>query len=216
MPCTRPSRKHVRVRHFLLFSSLNPRCSAGSLGTGVWGVPASSVSDEDTWDSDVRSLVLSSSPCAVTQCCPLSLPPDLASSAQHLPGAGVHFGISHMAHGGRGRRELPLSTASPGAAFPAEEPPWCCSPASGSLPESTQLPQLPLARSGVATASRAACPPSAPAASAAAMVRAAAPSGQRGAAWLPAARPSTSTFKHIYTGSLARLANHRSAHAPPA
>ncbi|XP_044938109.1 splicing factor 3B subunit 4-like isoform X2 [Mustela putorius furo] len=137
MPCTRPSRKHVRVRHFLLFSSLNPRCSAGSLGTGVWGVPASSVSDEDTWDSDVRSLVLSSSPCAVTQCCPLSLPPDLASSAQHLPGAGVHFGISHMAHGGRGRRELPLSTASPGAAFPAEEPPWCCSPASGSLPEST-------------------------------------------------------------------------------
>ncbi|XP_058989083.1 uncharacterized protein LOC131807598 isoform X2 [Mustela lutreola] len=44
MPCTRPSRKHVRVRHFLLFSSLNPRCSAGLLGTGVWGVPASSVS----------------------------------------------------------------------------------------------------------------------------------------------------------------------------
>lgn len=70
---------------------------------------------------------------------PLSLPPDLASSAQHLPGAGVHFGISHMAHGGRGRRELPLSTASPGAAFPAEEPPWCCSPASGSLPERSVL-----------------------------------------------------------------------------
>lgn len=66
---------------------------------------------------------------------PLSLPPDLASSTQHLPGAGVQFQISHMAHGGRGRRELPLSTASSGAAFPAEQPLWCCSPASGSLPE---------------------------------------------------------------------------------
>lgn len=77
--------------------------------------------------------------------------------------------------------------------------------------------QLPPSRSGVAAASRAARRPLAPAASstgaaATAMVRTAAPSGQGGAALhglAPGGPAPPSTFKHIYTGSLAHLANHR-------
>lgn len=62
---------------------------------------------------------------------PLSLSPELSSPAQPLTGAGVHFQITHMAHGGRGRRELPFCTvSSPGATFTAEVPTWCCGPAS--------------------------------------------------------------------------------------
>lgn len=46
----------------------------------------------------------------------LSLSPDLSSSARHLTGAGRCTLLDyHMAHGGRGKRELTLSTASSGA-----------------------------------------------------------------------------------------------------